>query len=49
MGNVCLADLGVSGVLEGSIKVARANTFVGTPCWMAPEVLDRQSYNSSVC
>lgn len=47
-GCVCLADLGVSRVLEGSMKVARANTFVGTPCWMAPEVMNHESYNTSV-
>lgn len=47
-GCVCLADLGVSRVLEGSMKVARAHTFVGTPCWMAPEVMNHESYNASV-
>lgn len=47
-GGVCLADLGVARVLEGSMKKARANTFVGTPCWMAPEVMNHQNYNAAV-
>lgn len=45
---MCLADLGVARVLEGSMKKARANTFVGTPCWMAPEVMNHQNYNAAV-
>lgn len=45
---MCLADLGVSRILEGSMKVARAHTFVGTPCWMAPEVMNHESYNAAV-
>ena len=47
-GRVCLADLGVSRILEGSMKVAHAHTFVGTPCWMAPEVMNHESYNTAV-
>ena len=47
-GNVCLADLGVAHVMEGSMKQARAHTFVGTPCWMAPEVMNHEGYNAAV-
>ena len=35
-GNVCLGDFGVSAILK---EKPVAKTFVGTPCWMAPEVL----------
>ena len=47
-GRVCLADLGVSRVIEGAMKNARARTFVGTPCWMAPEVMNHHDYNAAV-
>ena len=47
-GNVRLADFGVARVVDGSHKRVHARTFVGTPCWMAPEIMNRQTYDASV-
>ena len=47
-GNIRLGDLGVARLLEGTGKKQEARTFVGTPCWMAPEVMNRNQYDSRV-
>ncbi|GAA5900519.1 hypothetical protein JCM8208_000522 [Rhodotorula glutinis] len=56
-GTVLLADFGVSaslfidpaasiGKAEGQQQQQPRKSFVGTPCWMAPEVVERRSYDS---
>lgn len=43
-GNAKLGDFGVSAKLVRTLD--KAQTYIGTPCWMSPEVLQKSQYTS---
>ncbi|KAF2074269.1 hypothetical protein CYY_004402 [Polysphondylium violaceum] len=46
-GSIELADFGVTAIFEKNCLCSR-KTIVGTPCWMAPEIISEKGYNQSV-
>lgn len=52
-GHVKLADFGVATTIErsgswGNVAGNARTTFAGTPCWMAPEILQGSEYDQKV-
>lgn len=44
-GTICLGDFGVAAIVKPDCK---KNSFVGSYCWMAPEIIAGQEYDSKV-